>query len=202
MMNIISLTRRFTQKNPPTLIQAAVLNAIELLWISWKNKSFVNSRDTLIFLHACWCNALLSDICFTKAITILERGVTHKSNKIWDVLAQKSNKILDVLAQVFNRVVNCPELAETLQYHIPLEPKWKELVIFGESQLTQLVRDAAEKFNVDIVSIIRLYDQPLFIVSCKRDTPGEHLQTLTKEMSPHSFIQVQYHIEPVMKEYL
>lgn len=179
-MKSISLTHRFTQKNPPTLIQAAVLNAIELLWISWKNKPFNNSYVTLTFLHACWCSALLSDICFTKAITILEHGIP-----------QRSNKILDVLSQVFNRVVTCNKLAETLQYHIPLHPKWKELVVFGESQLIQLVRDAAEKCNVDIVSITRIYDQPLFIVSCKRDTPSEHLQTLTKEMSPHSFIQVQ-----------
>lgn len=109
---------------------------------------------------------------------------------------------MDVLAQVFDRVVNRPELAETLQYHISLSSKWKELVIFGESQLIQLVRGAAEKCNVDIVSITRVYDQPLFIVSCKRDTSSEHLQTLTKEMSHYPFIHVQYHIAPTMKEYL
>lgn len=192
-MNIISLTHRFTQKNPPTLIQAAVLNAIELLWISWKHKSVNDNNDTLNFFCACWCSALLSDICFTKVITILENGPRHTKHY---------NKILDKLAKVFDRVVNYNELAETLQYHIPLSPNWYKLVSFGKSKLLQLIQDAAKKYNVDVVSITRVYDRPLYLVSCKRDTPNEQLQAYREELNDKIFIQIQYDIVPEIKEYL
>jgi len=144
-----------------------------------------NLNNLIKFLHACWCCKYLSDICFTKVIIMLQ------DNRKKILQTKQIYQILNKLAKIFDKIVKNDKIAEYLQYYIHLSPDWYRIITFGENRLIQLIQHIAEKFNV-IISIMRIYDKPLYIVSCPQNIDRKQLHILRTKLIYLPFVQVYY----------